>query len=122
MSRDVRYAPLSHPPAASQATTTRRGKALVGICLATAALSVLWLSHSSERVETLLAPTQKTSGPASTKPDSTRLNLEPTRLANAYEESLGEKYLGYLPHSGWNNQRSALANALYLAALLNRTL
>ena len=32
------------------------------------------------------------------------------------------KYLSYLPHSGFHNQRIALENALILARLLNRTL
>ncbi|KAL1715867.1 hypothetical protein EV715DRAFT_255803 [Schizophyllum commune] len=34
----------------------------------------------------------------------------------------GEKYLSYLPHSGFHNQRIAFENALVLARLLNRTL
>ena len=33
-----------------------------------------------------------------------------------------EKFLSYLPHSGFHNQRIALENALVLARLLNRTL
>ncbi|RIB22139.1 hypothetical protein C2G38_2140349 [Gigaspora rosea] len=33
-----------------------------------------------------------------------------------------EKYLTYLPHSGFNNQRIALENAIFLAWYLNRTL
>ncbi|KAF7428543.1 hypothetical protein PC9H_007767 [Pleurotus ostreatus] len=33
-----------------------------------------------------------------------------------------EKFLSYLPHSGYHNQRIALENALILARLLNRTL
>lgn len=33
-----------------------------------------------------------------------------------------EKYLSYLPHSGFHNQRIAFENALTLASLLNRTL
>ncbi|GAA5889087.1 hypothetical protein JCM5296_007160 [Sporobolomyces johnsonii] len=32
-----------------------------------------------------------------------------------------ERFLGYLPHSGFHNQRSELQNALFLGALLNRT-
>ncbi|KAF9644696.1 hypothetical protein BDM02DRAFT_3190361 [Thelephora ganbajun] len=32
-----------------------------------------------------------------------------------------EKFLGYLPHSGFHNQRIVLENALVLARLLNRT-
>ncbi|KAF6760104.1 GDP-fucose protein O-fucosyltransferase-domain-containing protein [Ephemerocybe angulata] len=34
----------------------------------------------------------------------------------------GHKYLAYLPHSGFNNQRIALENAMTLARLLNRSL
>ncbi|CAG8545969.1 1553_t:CDS:1, partial [Dentiscutata heterogama] len=33
-----------------------------------------------------------------------------------------EKYLTYLPHSGFNNQRIGLENAIFLAWFLNRTL
>ncbi|KAG0171988.1 hypothetical protein DFQ28_009713 [Apophysomyces sp. BC1034] len=33
-----------------------------------------------------------------------------------------EKYISYIPHSGFHNQRIALVNALLLAAQLNRTL
>ncbi|KAF0545732.1 ciga protein [Gigaspora margarita] len=33
-----------------------------------------------------------------------------------------EKYLAYLPHGGFNNQRIALENAIFLAWFLNRTL
>ncbi|KAI0088714.1 hypothetical protein BDY19DRAFT_985512 [Irpex rosettiformis] len=36
--------------------------------------------------------------------------------------SLNEKYLTYLPHSGFHNQRIAFENALVLSRLLNRTL
>ena len=38
------------------------------------------------------------------------------------EVRLNEKFLSYLPHSGFHNQRIALENALVLARLLNRTL
>jgi hypothetical protein len=34
----------------------------------------------------------------------------------------GERFLAYLPHSGFHNQRIALENALTLARILNRTL
>ncbi|GAA6031906.1 hypothetical protein JCM8097_003329 [Rhodosporidiobolus ruineniae] len=37
------------------------------------------------------------------------------------EQDDEERFLGYLPHSGFHNQRSALANALFLGLLLNRT-
>ncbi|KAI8973732.1 hypothetical protein BDF20DRAFT_883851 [Mycotypha africana] len=38
------------------------------------------------------------------------------------DSSNSESFLAYLPHSGLSNQRIELANALLLAALLNRTL
>ena len=41
------------------------------------------------------------------------------RLANL--DNNDEKYLGFLPHSGFHNQRIALENALLLGFLLNRT-
>ncbi|KAI0290330.1 hypothetical protein B0F90DRAFT_1786890 [Multifurca ochricompacta] len=39
-----------------------------------------------------------------------------------FKWNASEKYLAYLPHSGFHNQRIALENALVLARLLNRTL
>lgn len=33
----------------------------------------------------------------------------------------GEKFLGFLPHSGFHNQRIGLENAMMLGYLLNRT-
>ncbi|KAG0326951.1 Bifunctional purine biosynthetic protein ade1 [Podila horticola] len=36
--------------------------------------------------------------------------------------SPGERFLGYIPHSGFHNQRMTLESALLLAAYLNRTL
>ncbi len=37
------------------------------------------------------------------------------------QDNKEEKYLGFLPHSGFHNQRIALENALLLGFLLNRT-
>lgn len=37
------------------------------------------------------------------------------------ENDEGVKYLGFLPHSGFHNQRMALQNALLLGSILNRT-
>ncbi|KAF9410719.1 hypothetical protein BGZ94_001554 [Podila epigama] len=42
--------------------------------------------------------------------------------SSSYTPSTDEKYLTFLPHSGFHNQRSELENALVLARLLNRTL
>ncbi|KAF7728546.1 hypothetical protein EC973_005950 [Apophysomyces ossiformis] len=39
-----------------------------------------------------------------------------------HQPSPGEKYVTYLPHSGFHNQRIELENAFLLAAYLNRTL
>ena len=41
------------------------------------------------------------------------------RLPNLDDQE--EKYLGFLPHSGFHNQRIALENAMLLGFLLNRT-
>lgn len=41
------------------------------------------------------------------------------RVADPNDEST--KYLGFIPHSGYHNQRIALENALLLGFLLNRT-
>lgn len=41
---------------------------------------------------------------------------------NSLPQGADERYLSYLPHSGFHNQRIALENALVLANLLNRTL
>ncbi|TFK74534.1 hypothetical protein BDN72DRAFT_759417 [Pluteus cervinus] len=43
-------------------------------------------------------------------------------LQNYTEHEHEERFLAYLPHSGFHNQRVALENALILAHILNRTL
>ncbi|CAO3640606.1 unnamed protein product [Cunninghamella blakesleeana] len=43
-------------------------------------------------------------------------------LPNGDGKDMEEKYLSYLPHSGFHNQRIAMVNALLLAHCLNRTL
>ena len=43
--------------------------------------------------------------------DSSRLHFEPN-----------EKFITYLPHSGFHNQRISLENAIFLSYYLNRTL
>ncbi|ORX90576.1 hypothetical protein K493DRAFT_317862 [Basidiobolus meristosporus CBS 931.73] len=43
-------------------------------------------------------------------------------LHDAQEDKQQERYLAYLPHSGFHNQRIALENAILLAKYLNRTL
>lgn len=56
-------------------------------------------------------------------PGGPLLHGEPTGANPASRPSKSPiKYLSYLPHSGFHNQRIALENALTLAALLNRTL
>jgi len=57
--------------------------------------------------------------------ESIKIDMRPESVTSdhrvEYEERENEKYLGYLPHSGFHNQRAALQNALYLGKLLNRT-
>ncbi|GAA6006516.1 hypothetical protein JCM10207_004959 [Rhodosporidiobolus poonsookiae] len=50
-----------------------------------------------------------------------KVDMLPSSLAKEHAYDPDERFLGYLPHSGFHNQRSALVNALYLGALLNRT-
>ena len=54
------------------------------------------------------------------------LELITTQVASPHRKPFawnsGERYLAYLPHSGFHNQRIALENALVLARILNRTL
>lgn len=54
------------------------------------------------------------------------LSVLPDRLANRREQDADsvdeERFLGYLPHSGFHNQRISLQNAMVLACYLNRTL
>jgi hypothetical protein len=45
-----------------------------------------------------------------------------SRSKKSFAWNPGERYLAYLPHSGFHNQRIALENALTLARILNRTL
>ncbi|KAL7281410.1 hypothetical protein ACG7TL_004723 [Trametes sanguinea] len=45
-----------------------------------------------------------------------------SRILSHSANASAEKYLAYLPHSGFHNQRIALENALVLARILNRTL
>ncbi|KAG0345721.1 hypothetical protein BG004_003203 [Podila humilis] len=46
----------------------------------------------------------------------------PTTIATKETLDPSEKFITFLPHSGFHNQRSELENALLLARLLNRTL
>ena len=54
--------------------------------------------------------------PPSPRPNSARVRQSDIRIRPE------EKFLSYLPHSGFHNQRIALENALVLSRLLNRTL
>ncbi|KAL1746408.1 hypothetical protein HDZ31DRAFT_34189 [Schizophyllum fasciatum] len=60
------------------------------------------------------------------RPPAARADAAPQVIAYTTPRPLarepGEKYLSYLPHSGFHNQRIAFENALVLARLLNRTL
>ncbi|KAF9301787.1 hypothetical protein BGZ74_006280 [Mortierella antarctica] len=55
---------------------------------------------------------------------SSQQSTSPTYNTESRKELLDptEKYITFLPHSGFHNQRSELENALVLARLLNRTL
>lgn len=50
------------------------------------------------------------------------VEFEQDGIPKLSHEASGSKYLSYLPHSGFHNQRIAFENALILARILNRTL
>lgn len=56
-------------------------------------------------------------------PDTNLITAQVGSLSKkSFAWEFGERYLAYLPHSGFHNQRIALENALTLARILNRTL
>ncbi|GAA95578.1 uncharacterized protein L969DRAFT_58563 [Mixia osmundae IAM 14324] len=67
------------------------------------------------------SPSASTSSlaPLPTEIHPVRTQPSPLRMPSGNPE---EKFLGYLPHSGFHNQRIELRNAMSLAAMLNRTL
>jgi hypothetical protein len=70
---------------------------------------------------TLLGGTQPQ--PAKSPPEDNLITIQvssPSKRSFAWNP--GERYLAYLPHSGFHNQRIALENALVLSRILNRTL
>ncbi|KAL8279398.1 hypothetical protein RQP46_008210 [Phenoliferia psychrophenolica] len=55
-------------------------------------------------------------------PKTAKIPIRPLpRPRKPLENDDGVKYLGFLPHSGFHNQRMALQNALLLGSILNRT-
>lgn len=50
------------------------------------------------------------------------VNLDPRPNIRRWSGNPDEKFLAYLPHSGYHNQRISLENAIALAKLLDRTL
>jgi hypothetical protein len=58
----------------------------------------------------------------STSVDKTTITDVGPSSRRSFTWNPGERYLAYLPHSGFHNQRIALENALVLARILNRTL
>ncbi|KAG0167933.1 hypothetical protein DFQ28_002876 [Apophysomyces sp. BC1034] len=89
------------------------------------------LSNSSHVVAVTTSQRSKTS--ESTTPSTTAPFVPETMMASPipvefpdpfalHQPTAGEKYVTYLPHSGFHNQRIELENAFLLAAYLNRTL
>ncbi|TFY60817.1 hypothetical protein EVJ58_g4911 [Rhodofomes roseus] len=75
------------------------------------------------------APTQVVHFDFGSDPDLSPDSLSPSSLlslssslSSVLSVDSSEKYLAYLPHSGFHNQRIAFENALVLSRLLNRTL
>src|SRR6266702_846759 len=80
-------------------------------------LSALFLlSHHT------LEPTRLGGHPTSVDHDSLTITHVGPSSKRSFVWNPGERYLAYLPHSGFHNQRIALENALVLARILNRTL
>jgi len=63
-----------------------------------------------------------TAAAAATEPASALPSDPPSPPAYDIDKDPSTKYLTFLPHSGFHNQRTELENALLLARLLNRTL
>ncbi|KAF9584574.1 hypothetical protein BGW38_005970 [Lunasporangiospora selenospora] len=75
-------------------------------------------THSPTDTGSVSAPSGKSQQPSSsTQGQDPFLTMFPAR-----EPFEGERFLGYLPHSGFHNQLMSLENAIRLAAHLNRTL
>ncbi|TFY53570.1 hypothetical protein EVG20_g10056, partial [Dentipellis fragilis] len=68
-----------------------------------------------------LAPSPSHAAAINVLRDSSVVNVSHSEDGLA-RPSRTERYLAYLPHSGFHNQRIALENALTLAHILNRTL
>lgn len=76
-----------------------------------------------------LSPAPKSrlkAGPTGAAPQDDNTNFIFTQVGSPSRKSFvwnsSERYLAYLPHSGFHNQRIALENALTLTHILNRTL
>lgn len=74
---------------------------------------VVKLMETSTRPRLLPSPT------SSTIPSAIKITALPSSKTTALDSNT--KYIGFLPHSGFHNQRGALQNALMLGRLLNRT-
>ncbi|KAF9107717.1 hypothetical protein BGX27_008636 [Mortierella sp. AM989] len=83
---------------------------ILGFVLVTNLLLILFYQHVSKI-------TQETN---LTSPNDARLRAKGLVPRPTYDPN--ERYLAYLPHSGFHNQRISLENALLLAKYLNRTL
>ncbi|GBB94872.1 hypothetical protein RclHR1_02430013 [Rhizophagus clarus] len=57
-----------------------------------------------------------------TKPKLTTIPITVSLPPSNFSENPKEKFLTYLPHNGFNNQRDALINAIMLSYITNRTL
>ncbi|KAI9310930.1 hypothetical protein BX666DRAFT_2021503 [Dichotomocladium elegans] len=76
---------------------------------------------ASSALGTTNAPIIRPSGNASASSGHPIPVIYPDPFAH-HRPAPGEKFIAYLPHSGFHNQRIELENALLLAAYLNRTL
>ncbi|KAI9498740.1 hypothetical protein BDB00DRAFT_799319 [Zychaea mexicana] len=118
--------------------TSRRRIALIAACSTVFLVFLLFSRHSSSpsfsnstshhepQSPPPPAPNrqkqQQHPDPTSSLPDNDAIPVIYPPAFTLHQPGPGEKFITYLPHSGFHNQRIELENALLLAAYLNRTL
>ncbi|KAH9929198.1 uncharacterized protein B0H18DRAFT_1084254 [Fomitopsis serialis] len=95
----------------------QRQMAVLVIFLVSATVSCF--GNASDALPHVPPPTQAVHFDLGLDSDSDSLS---SSLSSVLSSSSADKYLAYLPHSGFHNQRIAFENALVLSRLLNRTL
>src|SRR4051794_6074713 len=95
----------------SSVTNKKHFLPFVVILLLTMYLTFSYIAYSPLNDQIVNEQTSYIS-PSKSHPDSTCLDVD----------SHEERYMTYLPHSGFHNQRNSFENAIFLSWVLNRTL